>query len=108
MSNKNTIKDSIKVLVKFAIQGNPEIEQIYDFSNKKEIRLLYVTPTAISSNNDEQFAVFYFKPSKTDKIYFPNAIGEILPSEVGLPKYPKNWCSIKWCPWKLVYLKNAK
>ncbi len=87
------MRAAAKMLADFAREAEPAIKKILLFSSAKNIRLLYVDPTALPADEDAKLSPYYFRPSPNNGIQFESAVALILPEEEGHLTLPNGWGS---------------
>lgn len=80
-----------KMLADYAREAEPAIKKIVLFPSAKNIRLVYVDPTAHPAGEDAQLSPYYFRPSPNNDIKFDSAVALILPEEEGHLTLPDGW-----------------
>lgn len=84
------IRTAAHKLAEANIEVASEIQEIYLFPDKEEIRLVEIDPTTLPS---EKILPFYFRADPEDEIPFRSAIALILPEEKGRISPPSGWGS---------------
>jgi hypothetical protein len=86
------IEEQARKLAKANKKAESNIKEVYWFPAKKQIRLIEIDPTTISSSH---ITPFYFQPDPSVGIDFWCAISTIRPEEKQKLKPPKGWGSWK-------------
>ena len=83
------IEKHARNLAEFSVGFEPAITEVYMFPSDDEIRLIYVDPTTLPS--EEAITPFYNPPDPKGGIPYPYLVAIILPEEKGLLQLPEEW-----------------
>lgn len=86
---RNEIVKYARELADYSVGFEPAIKEIYLFPADDEIRMIYVDPTTLPS--EETPTPFYNPPDPQGGIPYPYIVAIILPEEKGLLQLPKDW-----------------
>jgi hypothetical protein len=72
------------------MDSDPDIQAVYWFPNKDEVRLVEIT-SSIPSSTDNRVHPFYFRPDPASDLTAPSGIALIQPQEFKSSALPDRW-----------------